>query len=766
MLNGLLLIVCVLAVAGVRTVECVESLLGRMSRISTAITTNLNYLMLKPVKAGNIIQFTAGALKNAPCNEPVFSLSSDDAPSAAKSSSTQQLIWATYKLTGLTNYLGLEKGGAFRYHSFSSSKMCDIYGYRSNDPAYCNETISTLSSDRIYPSMSNCEQELYVDSNGHPLQSFINRQYDPRIRPWYISAKNYAKASWSPVYVFFDDFKLGITYTIPMYDSSSTQLLGVIGLDYHLITIETMLNEIKIPDKIQYIFVSSTSTLIATSTGETVGSADGTRMKVITEADNTMIRESGRYIIFNSITTDGFYSYKSATDGRYYILQLTTWRDDTNTIDWKIVVVTYDTSTSTSRTYGYDITSIVLDATQDSKHISDCILSDLDSFIDDAIYPAKYVAFLTGNLSHTPLSKPLIELINVPSKIGVTQRTLWGLFSSFPNSNTVWVGFANKAMVVYNKIAVTSLVTGVTTFSQSYFYKSVSSPYLAGYTVSATDGIPSTTVVFNKSYDPTLRPWYTAATGSGSWGKIAPLSFAPDVPVIAFTMSIFGINSTKIAVVGITRKLSRFTELLVPYTSTTGVSYILDTNNNLIATSTNEIIWLNNALKPATSSSNLMIKETAQFLITNQINTDNVFSVTISTGAVLSVTLRFWTDLSGSLRLRIITATILLDAGYATPTPSPVSSSSSSSSSSGSIGSARDAAIAAAIFSSLIFVLVIYIAYISFNQSLSQSQSQLVSQQPLQLQHLLPQKTHQTVSNNDGNVDVDDHNIRNPVATA
>jgi hypothetical protein len=79
---------------------------------------------------------------------------------SSSTGTTQQIVYATYKLTGLRNYFGLNSTGRFIYYTYNV--MCDSFGFRSNDPASCPATTSSLPQDSIVPALSkNCEQDYW-----------------------------------------------------------------------------------------------------------------------------------------------------------------------------------------------------------------------------------------------------------------------------------------------------------------------------------------------------------------------------------------------------------------------------------------------------------------------------------------------------------------------------------------------------------------------------------------------------------------------------
>ena len=47
------------------------------------------------------------------------------------------------------------------------------------------------------------------------------------------------------------------------------------------------------------------------------------------------------------------------------------------------------------------------------------------------------IMYMIGTVPNLPLVTPVVETVNPPLSIGLTQQTMWGALTSFPNSATV-----------------------------------------------------------------------------------------------------------------------------------------------------------------------------------------------------------------------------------------------------------------------------------------------------------------------------------------
>lgn len=70
-------------------------------------------------------------------------------------------------------------------------------------------------------------------------------QYDPRSRPWFISALEKESLIWTNPYVFFTSRNPGITTASPVYDSNGS-LLGVVGVDIEISELSDFISTLSI----------------------------------------------------------------------------------------------------------------------------------------------------------------------------------------------------------------------------------------------------------------------------------------------------------------------------------------------------------------------------------------------------------------------------------------------------------------------------------------------------------------------------------------
>ena len=70
----------------------------------------------------------------------------------------------------------------------------------------------------------------------------VKSDYDPRVRPWFIGAKDTEQRYWTDVYIFFTGKRPGITASFPEYDEQN-KFSGVFAVDIELENIASFLKQ-------------------------------------------------------------------------------------------------------------------------------------------------------------------------------------------------------------------------------------------------------------------------------------------------------------------------------------------------------------------------------------------------------------------------------------------------------------------------------------------------------------------------------------------
>ncbi|MGE4297209.1 MAG: adenylate/guanylate cyclase domain-containing protein [Desulfovibrionaceae bacterium] len=85
--------------------------------------------------------------------------------------------------------------------------------------------------------------------------------YDPRVRPWYTKAKETGATSWTPVYLFHQSRKPGITASLPVY--MGEDFAGVLGVDIELSALSQFLSTLQVGKNGRAFIIHDTGEIIA-----------------------------------------------------------------------------------------------------------------------------------------------------------------------------------------------------------------------------------------------------------------------------------------------------------------------------------------------------------------------------------------------------------------------------------------------------------------------------------------------------------------------
>lgn len=168
--------------------------------------------------------------------------------------------------------------------------------------------------------------------------------YDPRKRPWYISAVQAEKPVWSDIFIHFGvNGKPSITAVEPVYNAEG-KLLGVCGTLFVLSdSIRKFLADLSIGKTGEAFVMDRYGTIISSSTQELLIKGEGQNQKMIAahESSAAFVRETAKYL------ENKFGSFKKIEksqqldfniNGKKHFIQIAPLNDGKG-IDWLIVVV-------------------------------------------------------------------------------------------------------------------------------------------------------------------------------------------------------------------------------------------------------------------------------------------------------------------------------------------------------------------------------------------------------------------------------------------
>lgn len=209
---------------------------------------------------------------------------------------------------------------------------------------------SSSRNNRLQLSYSNSETNFlrqYYQLNVNGERTYLIRQtdkpYDSRQRPWFGSATSRGGPAWTDIYIAFTTGLPNITASLPVYDKSGRQLLGVCGTDVVLPEeFRQFLRNLEIGKTGQAFVIDRQGTLIANSTDEPLmkGKGDTATSLPAIESRDQLVRGTANYLI----TQFGGFDQIQATqqldfqlNGQRQFLEVVPFRDPFG-LDWLIVV--------------------------------------------------------------------------------------------------------------------------------------------------------------------------------------------------------------------------------------------------------------------------------------------------------------------------------------------------------------------------------------------------------------------------------------------
>ncbi|PSN17168.1 histidine kinase [filamentous cyanobacterium CCP5] len=185
---------------------------------------------------------------------------------------------------------------------------------------------------------------LDVVGNRTYLVDKADKRYDARQRPWYGAAVNAEGPAWTDVYIAFTTGLPNVTASLPVYDRSGRQLLGVCATDVVLPEeFRDFLRNLKIGTHGQAFVVDRSGGLIANSNDEPLMVENGgtPRSLLATESSDPLVRGTANYILqslggFESITKIQRLDFDLEGDRQF--LEVVPFQDGFG-LDWLIVVV-------------------------------------------------------------------------------------------------------------------------------------------------------------------------------------------------------------------------------------------------------------------------------------------------------------------------------------------------------------------------------------------------------------------------------------------
>ncbi|HEY9636400.1 MAG TPA: SpoIIE family protein phosphatase [Coleofasciculaceae cyanobacterium] len=180
-----------------------------------------------------------------------------------------------------------------------------------------------------------------LDRQGNRTKLTQSAQYDPRTRPWYETAVQVGKPTWSPIYLFTASPDLGVTPVLPIYKETGS-LRGVLAVDFTLSQISDFLRTVKISPSGQAFIIERSGQIVASSASELpfVSTKEGKERRNAAQSTNLLIQSAADYLQqrfggFNKIDRNQQLMFD--LNGKRQFVQVTVLRDGRG-LDWLLVV--------------------------------------------------------------------------------------------------------------------------------------------------------------------------------------------------------------------------------------------------------------------------------------------------------------------------------------------------------------------------------------------------------------------------------------------
>ncbi|HAX74280.1 MAG TPA: hypothetical protein DCY88_00160, partial [Cyanobacteria bacterium UBA11372] len=171
--------------------------------------------------------------------------------------------------------------------------------------------------------------------------------YDPRTRPWYQNAVLKGKATWSPIYVWFNQAELAIDANLPVYDQKG-QIIGVLDTPLKLSRIGDYLQQLKFSRSGQSFIIDRSGLLIASS-GDSqpfiIGNDKKPQRIEASNSRNPLIQSTAKYLnqYFGDLNRINTSNQLEFTDNNQRLFVHVFPCQDGRGIDWLVVLVIPET---------------------------------------------------------------------------------------------------------------------------------------------------------------------------------------------------------------------------------------------------------------------------------------------------------------------------------------------------------------------------------------------------------------------------------------
>jgi phosphoserine phosphatase RsbU/P len=173
------------------------------------------------------------------------------------------------------------------------------------------------------------EYEVLPDGSQKILQSDSDNGYDPRVRPFYVKARQAGRLTWLPPYVFYWQWVPGITCAVPVQDAAG-KLRGVLTADFDLNALSDFVSSVSVSEHSRIFLFTSDQVLLAHPDLRGVsGTGESAKLLTLADAGDSLVdayRANLKPEQIHAHAGQQFDRFKFRLDGTDYLASATPFR--------------------------------------------------------------------------------------------------------------------------------------------------------------------------------------------------------------------------------------------------------------------------------------------------------------------------------------------------------------------------------------------------------------------------------------------------------
>jgi serine phosphatase RsbU (regulator of sigma subunit) len=185
------------------------------------------------------------------------------------------------------------------------------------------------------------EEDVLPDGSRKPFKIDDDSGYDPRVRPFYVRAKQAGRLVWLPPYVFYWQWVPGVTCAVPVSDAVGN-LRGVLTADFDLNALSDFVASLSVSEHSRVFLFTSDQLLLAHPDRRGVsGTKETAKLFTLADAGDPLVDSyranlNPEYLSIGD--GEGFHHFEFRHDGTDYLGSATTFRVGDDLI-WVVGVV-------------------------------------------------------------------------------------------------------------------------------------------------------------------------------------------------------------------------------------------------------------------------------------------------------------------------------------------------------------------------------------------------------------------------------------------